>query len=84
MGWNWKKTSISLPADCEEELQRMSDDELEAEAGPLIIYEVRSGNFITVATSDVLPKKVVLEALHDITEAIKLHGFPQEPITLTK
>jgi hypothetical protein len=84
MPWNWKKKSITLPADLEDELMKKTDSELEAEAGSMILYEVSSG-FVAVSTENAsMPKKEFLEALDDIAEAIEEHGVPDSPKILTK
>jgi hypothetical protein len=80
----WKRKLVTLPADLEE-LKRMTDDELMAEAGSMIIYAVPSGDFVAVSTTNAsMSKKEVLAALHDIAEAIEEHGIPDGPMVLKK
>jgi hypothetical protein len=50
----WEKKPVTLPAGLEEEL---TDDELEAEAGPMIIYPVPSGDFVAVSTTNAYVEK---------------------------
>jgi hypothetical protein len=78
----WEKKPVTLPAGLEEEL---TDDELEAEAGPMIIYPVPSGDFVAVSTTNALmSKKELLAALHDIADGIEEHGMPDGPMILRK
>ena len=68
----WEKKPVTLPAGLEEEL---TDDELEAEAGPMIIYPVPSGDFVAVSTTNALmSKKELLAALHDIAHRGTRHA----------
>jgi hypothetical protein len=79
----WKRKLVTLPADLEE-LKRMTDDELMAEAGSMILYEVSSG-FVAVSTTNPnMSKKEMLAALHDIAEAIEEYGIPDGPMDLKK
>jgi hypothetical protein len=79
----WKRKPVTLPADLEE-LKRMTDDELMAEAGSMILYEVSSG-FVAVSTTNPnMSKKEMLAALHDIAEAIEEYGIPDGPMDLKK
>jgi hypothetical protein len=77
----WKKTPVTLPPDFEEEL---TDDELMAEAGPMIIYEVSSGVVAVSTTNASMPKKELLAALHDIADCIEEHGMPDGPMSIKK
>jgi hypothetical protein len=86
MSRKWNRNPFTLPSNPvqEEKIQRMTDQELEAEAGPMLIYRLASGHFVAVSTRDVLSKEEMVDALHDLTEAIELHGFPSRPMILTK
>ena len=85
MAWDWRKKPVTLPADLEEKLKRMTDDELMAEAGPMIIYAVPSGDFVAVFTTNAsMSKKELLAALHDIAEGIQEHVIPDGPMILRK
>jgi hypothetical protein len=64
-----------------DDIEKMSDDELLEAAPPSIIYEV-PGGLVAVTVLMKVSKKNVIRGLRDILESIEQHGVPKGAVTL--